>query len=659
MVHTCANYNYLSVEVWAMEENAHDFPGARGLTSQQLKAVCNKHPRQLVVAAAGSGKTSVMVAKVAYVLANKIYSPKQVLLLAFNVKAAQELRARLINNLGKNIAHINQVHVATMHAVGMKIVQASHRGSLMVLNDQLSRRLLKALIRKLICRDIEFASLWMLFVMFYRQQLCHPHTFPSRRKWKAFVRLNGSRMGSNYGFRTVSGAVVSSQFEQAVGNWLSMLGISYTYRRIGLFSRALKLLSVCGHKSKNLNGYFAVHGRNLKIICILEGVSRCYKHSAYLAVSDLENGVAFRHLLDVLCHKPNVRTVRQVTNVLKSVNGELVHQSQLDFLLLFIQQASVNCIYSFTNNVETERQKLHAAMLEQLFNASCKIFNNDKYINYEGMLTRAAQVIKTGKHQIQYKLIMVDEFQDTSMAGVRLLKALLSCQVNSQLFAVGDDWQSIYKFAGAMPDVMSNFGTWFGSHKRHYLDKTFRFGLNIAKVSSNFVQANPNQISKNVVSNNLNQGNINIICYSSIDSMNNMCELCLTEIANDESRSNKGITNVYILGRYNHQKPNLLHRWQSSMPKLNIQFHTVHGSKGLEADAVIVLGLHMGKHGFPSQVKNDDLMDLSAYKSEAFPYAEERRLFYVAMTRTKGNLYLLCGASKPSIFINEIQQQPY
>src|SRR5699024_38667 len=134
-----------------------------------------------------------------------------------------------------------------------------------------------------------------------------------------------------------------------------------------------------------------------------------------------------------------------------------------------------------------------------------------------------------------------DEFQDTSMAGVRLLKALLSCQVNSQLFAVGDDWQSIYKFAGAMPDVMSNFGTWFGSHKRHYLDKTFRFGLNIAKVSSNFVQANPNQISKNVVSNNLNQGNINIICYSSIDSMNNMCELCLTEIANDESRSNKGI----------------------------------------------------------------------------------------------------------------------
>ena len=83
--------------------------------------------------------------------------------------------------------------------------------------------------------------------------------------------------------------------------------------------------------------------------------------------------------------------------------------------------------------------------------------------------------------------ILVDEFQDISPARARLLKALLDKSPGSQLFAVGDDWQAIYRFGGSDIAVMREFGERFGTFELIDLETTFRCSDRIAAVATDFM----------------------------------------------------------------------------------------------------------------------------------------------------------------------------
>lgn len=342
--------------------------------------------------------------------------------------------------------------------------------------------------------------------------------------------------------------------------------------------------------------------------------------------------------------------------------GYRLTPGQADVLERFIALARLNGIdpaYCASRAMQTSdptRTRMHAPMLAILLEAYQAALDADDGIDFEGMLHRAADHLDAGVYTHGYTLIMVDEFQDTSRGGVRLLKSLLAQNFQCRLFAVGDDWQSIYRFAGAVPDVLSRFEHYFGSAVTHFLTATFRFDQTVADAASRFVQANPAQLRKHVRARAAGR-HASIVTgrYAGAAHMYALCERCLRDASTSHTVCGSK-TSVYILGRYQHQRPRELHGWCTRYPQLDIQYLTVHSAKGLEADVVVVLGLHTGRYGFPSRVPDDPLTELVMPDREVFPDAEERRLFYVAITRCRIRVYLLSDLHHPSPFVAELSE---
>jgi DNA helicase-4 len=219
----------------------------------------------------------------------------------------------------------------------------------------------------------------------------------------------------------------------------------------------------------------------------------------------------------------------------------------------------------------------------------------------------------------------VDEFQDISLGRAGLIRALRGQVQGAKLFCVGDDWQSIYRFTGSDISLTTDFEGYFGPARRTALDRTFRFHDRIAAFSSHFVQRNPRQLRKRL-STAATSDKLGVVVYRHGEGDDPLPTI-LAEIAA------LGAASVFLLGRYGFTAPDDLRALQARFPRLNIRFLTAHGSKGLEADYVVLLGLTSGRHGFPSEVADDPVLGLVLADGEPFAFAEERRLFYVALTR--------------------------
>ena len=220
---------------------------------------------------------------------------------------------------------------------------------------------------------------------------------------------------------------------------------------------------------------------------------------------------------------------------------------------------------------------------------------------------------------------------------------------------MGDDWQSIYRFAGSDIEVITQFESHFGVTATNYLTQTFRSNQGITDIAAGFVQKNPSQKNKRVEAKDPKSDGVVVIRrYTTLEDMDGVCRECLEEIAKVVPPGDRA--SVFLLARYKLQKPQAHDEWQGEFPSLNITFRTAHSSKGLEADYVIVLGLHTGNYAFPSEISDDPLLQLVMPQAESFPNAEERRLFYVAMTRARHGVYLLGSRYLPSAFITELEE---
>lgn len=269
-----------------------------------------------------------------------------------------------------------------------------------------------------------------------------------------------------------------------------------------------------------------------------------------------------------------------------------------------------------------------------------------QHIDFNLMITKATKLVESGKFVSPWQYIMIDEYQDISPQRLALIEALCQQSQSSVLFAVGDDWQSIYQFAGSDVDLTTDFASRFPHSTIHYLDTTYRFNNRIGEVANRFVQQNPRQLSKPLNSHKEQKNKaVTLLAQSRVE-----------KVLEQLNRSAKSTQSVLLLGRNHYHRPDLLADWQKQFALLSIEFMTCHACKGKEADFVIVLGVDEGQ--FPARVKALHVSDALTQSSDRFPYAEERRLFYVALTRAKKKVWIAYTGAGSS-FVQELIEQDY
>ncbi|HEO9146225.1 TPA: DNA helicase IV [Enterobacter asburiae] len=286
----------------------------------------------------------------------------------------------------------------------------------------------------------------------------------------------------------------------------------------------------------------------------------------------------------------------------------------------------------------SKRVKLMAPMLKAWKTA----LKAENAVDFSGLIHQAIIILEKGRFVSPWKHILVDEFQDISPQRAALLSALRAQNKHTSLFAVGDDWQAIYRFSGAQLSLTTAFHHYFGEGDRSDLDTTYRFNSRIGEIANRFIQQNPHQLAKPL--NSLRPGDKKAVTLLADDQLEPLLDK-LSGYAKPDER-------ILVLARYHHLKPAALEKAATRWPKLQLEFMTIHASKGQQADYVIVIGLKDGSDGFPAPVRESVMEQALLPMPEDFPDAEERRLLYVAITRARHRVWLLFNKEEPSVFVD-------
>lgn len=282
--------------------------------------------------------------------------------------------------------------------------------------------------------------------------------------------------------------------------------------------------------------------------------------------------------------------------------------------------------------------------------------NNE--IDFDDMIINATSFLKKESYKQKYKYIIIDEYQDTSLIRFNLIKEILM-KTNANLLAVGDDFQSIYRFTGCDINLFLNFRSYFNDAKIMKIENTYRNSQELIKVAGDFVMKNPKQIRKKLKSNKNLDKPIRIVYYNNI-------KIKFKELV--EKIYIETYTPILILGR-NNNDINLVLDSDFKIDSdgsisylknkdIKLKYLTIHKSKGLEEENVIIINLSNNKLGLPSKIENEKVLRLVSPNIEKYLYSEERRLFYVALTRTKNYVYLL-APKNCSIFVKELMNKKF
>ncbi|WP_269748166.1 3'-5' exonuclease [Enterovibrio coralii] len=270
-----------------------------------------------------------------------------------------------------------------------------------------------------------------------------------------------------------------------------------------------------------------------------------------------------------------------------------------------------------------------------------------KTYDFEGLIREATKLLskKSATFGAKYDHVMVDEYQDISPSRMALLEAVCGGKRDRapSLFAVGDDWQAIYQFAGADIRLTTEFLQRFPNGVIRYLDTTYRFNSQIGAVANAFIQANPAQLEKPL--NSVAVQKKKAVSLIGEDDIQSALEKVAKEVG-DKSAS------VMFIGRNNANKPDQFATWQSDWPSLQLSYVTAHASKGLEADYCFIVDVNDGV--FPAKSRAEGLEAALLSTDDTFEHAEERRLFYVALTRARKACWVCCHPEKPSVFVIEL-----
>ncbi len=267
-------------------------------------------------------------------------------------------------------------------------------------------------------------------------------------------------------------------------------------------------------------------------------------------------------------------------------------------------------------------------------------------IDFDDMIYKATNLVKTKGIKKNYKYIIIDEYQDTSRVRENLVKEIIN-KTHAYITVVGDDFQSIYRFSGCDLNNFLDFPNNFKPVKKLYLTSTYRNSLELINVAGSFVMQNPRQIKKNLTSSKRIAKPITILYYK--DEKKDF--LKALSYINSENLMVLGRNNLDI---YNVCYPNLITNNYIKYYNYNIYYKTIHKSKGLEEDNILIINLTNDTNSLPSKIKNEKILNYCLVYKDIYPYEEERRLFYVAITRTKNNCYLYINKKNISPFVTEL-----
>ncbi len=654
------------------------------LTDEQRRAAVVMEDRNLLIAAAGSGKTSSVIGKIGYALKRELVKPEEVLVLAFNNHAARELEERISDRLAKFLAG-QTVKVRTFHALGLEII-AEVENTKPSVPDFVSdsggagKILIGDLINELGTRDPSFAQDWVFFNTIYPRSAEDPVNIKDAREWNRYVKETGDYVNGKNGYRTLNGELVKSQGELAIANWLFTKGVHYEYERPYEYRTADKhyrqyhpdfylseIETYLEHYALDANGnppaaFGDKYAQSIEWKRALHGEKGTDVIETYF--SEFVSGDLFPKLESELARrgaKLRPRSIQEIQARMKEWLGRVLVELP-GLILTFIKHAKSNQVSSdvLASRAESHRQRARARyfvnVVRKLISEYEKKLAASGSVDFEDMIINAARYANDGSYRHSCRLILVDEFQDISRARANLLTGLLKHSPDCKMFAVGDDWQSIYRFAGSDIGVFTNFPENFGATATNFLTQTFRSNQGIAEVAARFIQKNNAQVRKSVVASDKTTDSVIVIRkVEKWEHVPAQILACLEDAAAAAIKFRER-RSVFLLGRYNHQYPNGLKVWREKFGEhLDLEFKTIHGSKGLQADYVILLGMQGGKLGFPSLIADDPLLELVMPQPEMFPHAEERRLFYVALTRARHRVYLLVSKYLPSCFAEELE----
>ncbi len=637
------------------------------LTKEQAEAVICFDNRVLLVAAAGSGKTATMVAKTGYALKNQYFEPERILLLAFNSDAADELRKRLDARLGPLGLPAHRVAAQTFHAFGLSIIgQATGRKPSVAswLDHGQDLEALLGMVDDLKGSDPDFRTQWDMFRLVFGQDL------PEFGK-EASNPDSWDRAGNRDGFWTLNNEVVRSRGELVIANWLFYNGIRYVYEAPYQVETATPQHRqyVPDFYLPDADAYLEHWAVNAKgeapaeFVGYKEGMA--WKRQVHAdngtrlletTMADLWSGQLFSKLesqltslgvkLDPNPDRPapgrqpieSPRLVRTIRAFLTHVKNNRLSMAELRSRL----DTGVAGTFRF-------RHQMFLGLFEKLWERWEERLRAERVIDFEDMLNMATDCLERGQWQSPYELVMVDEFQDASQARARLVAALVS-KPGRYLFAVGDDWQSINRFAGADLGVMAEFERHFGKAVTLKLETTFRCPPSLCDITSKFIQKNPRQLRKTVRSPREQVVDpIRIVRVAHEQQTKSAIETVISRLIESHPGAKQS---VYLLGRYKRDRTHLPTHY--AMDGVDLQFMTVHSAKGLEADHIIIPGLSSETMGFPCRIVDDPVLTLAMPGGDSHDFAEERRLFYVGLTRARKTVTLVTIERKESAFISEL-----
>lgn len=663
------------------------------LNDSQKEAVLSEAKRLLVLAGAGSGKTKTLLQKLVYLIEEKGVSPSSILAITFTKNATNEMidrliisadqtkqyesmladkrlsklekdRQRLLNQ--KKYKWIDGLTVRTFHSFcysilrnygvnefdnKFRIIGDEKRDDEDELSKNVAPETVFEVVHKLLiehCESTEYLLRLKRYILDYVIDKIHLEN--SQRK---YLPKDGKY------FTTLDGTKVRSKSEQFIADWFYRHSVKYEYE---------PLLNI---KDFYFRPDFFIKDANMYLEHVSEksfstrDKEEQFEKGGFTFVKTYESmtrdSALFNHTLDKVIKNrlPSNRFKTASLSYKEEFNN--YHHDVKDFVAQIIRITGMIKVESIDLSVVLENAKKDqhervrhfyelAIPIVEKYIAYC---TDKSYLDFDDLISRTTSLFKNqpdiaNKFRNKYQYILVDEFQDVNNLQVELIKLLLT--ENTQLFCVGDDWQSIYGFRGSNVSYIIDFENHFSNAKVIKLNLNYRSTQNIVGASNEVIKYNKFKIEKEIVASKKSEHKI--VVYSGNNEDENV-QFCFEKVS---ELLKEGLTGEDILFLYRRSKMFSPFLFRFKNENIKIQAKTIHAAKGLEAKVVFILGLTEGYGGFPDIWLEDRIFQVIKKANHDLLLEEERRLFYVALTRAKDKLFLITEKGNESSFLREIPE---